>query len=112
MTKCQAGFATASESYAIVGNYTAKNVRASCNTSVDIVSQLVTTSRYQDAFAWLATACDNKSVASCQQTCCKLLTDLLQVDYFSRPVAISESCNNLQMTSCNKPDLNRLAATC
>ena len=27
MTKCQAGFATASDSYVIVGNYTAKNAQ-------------------------------------------------------------------------------------
>ena len=53
--------------------------RASCSKSVDILQQLVATSRYQDAFAWLATACENKSVASCQQACCKLSTGLLQV---------------------------------
>ena len=40
----------------------------SWNKSVDILQQLVTTSQYQDVFAWLATACHNKSVASCQQT--------------------------------------------
>ena len=61
--------------------------RASCNKSVDILQRLVTTNGYQDAFAWLATACENKSVAICQQTCCKLIisTDLLQV--------VSTSCN-------------------
>ena len=32
------------------------------------------------AFAWFATACDNKSVSSSTQACCKLSTDLLQVD--------------------------------
>ena len=42
----------------------------------------------QDAFAWLVTAYDSKSVASCQQACCKLLTDWLQVYYFNRFVAI------------------------
>ena len=36
-------------------------------------NRLVTTSRYQDAFAWLATAC-------WRQVCLKLSTDLLQVD--------------------------------
>ena len=61
--------------------------RPSCNKSVDILQQLVTTNRYQDAFAWVATACDNKSVASCQQASYKLSTDLLQVDYFNRLVA-------------------------
>ena len=47
--------------------------RASCNKSVDILQQLVTTRRCQDAFVWLATTCHNKSVASCQPTCCKLI---------------------------------------
>ena len=42
--------------------------RASCNKSVGILQQLVTTSRYQDPFARLATAFDVKSVARCQQT--------------------------------------------
>ena len=48
----------------------------SSNKSFDILQQLVTTSRYQDTLivVWLATACDNKSVASCQQNCCKLIT--------------------------------------
>ena len=32
---------------------------------------------------------DNKSVASCQQGCCKMSTDLLQVDYLHRLV---ETC--------------------
>ena len=51
-------------------------------------------------------AYDNKSVASCQQTCCKLIfsTGLLQL--------ISISCiTSVQMTNCNKPDCNRLVAT-
>ena len=61
--------------------------RASCSKSVDILQQLVATSRYQDAFAWLATACENKSVAICQQACCKLSTDLLHVNYFNKLVA-------------------------
>ena len=36
-------------------------------------TDLLPTSRYQDAFAWLATAC-------WRHVCCKLSTDLLQVD--------------------------------
>ena len=35
--------------------------RPNCNKSVDILQQLVTTSRHQDAFAWLATACGTLS---------------------------------------------------
>ena len=45
----------------------------SCNKSVGIWQQLVTTSRYQDAFAWLATAC-------WRQVSCKLSTGGLQAD--------------------------------
>ena len=64
--------------------YTSKNAQA----VTGLLQQLVTTSRYQDALPWLATACHNKSVASCQQACCKLIisTGLLQV--------VSTSCNN------------------
>ena len=36
--------------------------RPSCIKSVGILQQLVITSRYQDALAWLATAYDNLSV--------------------------------------------------
>ena len=61
--------------------------RAICNKFVDILQQLVTTSRYEDEFACLATAYYNKSVASCQQACCKLSTDLLHVDYFKKLLA-------------------------
>ena len=67
--------------------YSLNQKRTSRNKSVDILQQLVTTSRYQDTFAWLATTCDNQSFTSCQQTCCKLIisTGLLQV--------VSTSCN-------------------
>ena len=78
--------------------------RVSCNKSVDILEQLVITSRYQDAFPWLAAACENKSVVSCQQACCKLSTDLLQDDYCN---FFQQVVTSLQMTSCNNPDLNR-----
>ena len=43
------------------------------NKSVDTLQQFVTTSRHQDAFAWFAKA-------YWRQACCKLSTDLLQVD--------------------------------
>ena len=61
-----------------------------------------TTSRYQDAFAWLVITSllqvVNRLVASWlfQQTCCNLFQKVV---------------TSLQMTSCNKPDLNRLVAT-
>ena len=71
----------------------------SCNKSVDILQQLVTTCPYQDAFAWLN--CNSLL----QQVCCKLSTDLFQVDYFNRLVVtiVSTSCNWNLLTSCNKP---------
>ena len=64
----------------------------------DLATDLLSTSRYQDAFARLATAC-------WRQVCCKLSTDLLQVD-----------CQNLLFTgllqvvstSCNKSANDKL----
>ena len=83
---------------------------ASFNMSIDILQQLVTTSRYQDAFAWLTTAC-------WRQACCKLSTDLLQVDCIQ--TCYQQACCNmfqqvetsLRMTSCNNPDFSILVAT-
>ena len=74
---------------------------ASCNKSVDILPQLVITSRYHNAhgfrFTWLAIACHNKSVASLQQACCKLIVITCQL--------FQQFVTSLQMTSCNKLDL-------
>ena len=42
---------------------------------------------------------DDKSVASCQQTCCKLSTDLLQVDCQN---LLSTGLLQVVSTSCNK----------
>ena len=74
----------ASNTILLCTDYTAKNVQV--ETSL-FLQQLFTTSQYQDAFTWLATAGDNKSVASCQQACCKLIisTGLLQL--------VSKSCS-------------------
>ena len=41
----------------VVSSYAAKNAQFATRLHVNILQQLVTTSRYQDAFAWLATAC-------------------------------------------------------
>ena len=79
----------------------------SCNKSVDILRQFVTTSRYQNAFVWLAmlvttslsqfvnrlvASCQNRLVASWlfQQACCNVFQQVV---------------TSLQMTSCNKSDL-------
>ena len=53
---------------------------------------VVATSRYQDAFAWLVTAC-------WRQACCNLSTDLLQVDC---PKLLSTGLLQAVSTSCNK----------
>ena len=71
-------------------------------TNAQVATSLLT-SRYQDAFAWLATACSTTSLlqvvnrldASCQQ----VMQGLQQV------------ATSLQMTSCNMPDFNKLFAT-
>ena len=57
--------------------------------------QLVTTSLLQVV---------NRLVASCLQTCCKFITS-------TRCNLFQQVVTSLQMTSCNKPDLNRLIAT-
>ena len=52
---------------------------------------------------------DDKSVASCQQTCCKLIVKTCYPQACCKlfqQVGIS-----LQMTSCNKPDFNRPVST-
>ena len=74
----------------------------------------LSTSWYQNAFRWLSTA-GWWQVASCHQTCYKLIvkicrplelsTGLIATSWFQH-VAIS-----LPMTSCNKPDFNRLVLT-
>lgn len=50
-----------------------------------------------------------------QQVFCMLLTDLLQVDFadllFTRLLQVATFVTSLQMTSCIKPDFERLVAT-
>ena len=50
-------------------------------------------------------------VTACsQQVCCKLSTDLLQVDCQKLlSTGLLQVVSSLQMTSCNKPDFNRLS---
>ena len=75
-------------------NNTAKNA-ASCNKPVD--NQPI----YQDAFAWLAAAC-------WQQVCFKLSTDFW-CKLSRYPTGLSQVvATSLRMTSCNKPDFNKL----
>jgi hypothetical protein len=69
-------------------------------------TDLLSTSRYQDAFAWLATAC-------WQQVCSKLSTDLLQV-VINR---LDASCRQQTWYKLSRTDLmqvvtNRLDASC
>ena len=48
--------------------------RATCNKSVDILQQLVTTADIRmRSYGLRQLIVDDKSVASCQQTCCKLI---------------------------------------
>ena len=72
--------------------------RASCKTFVNILQQLVTTSRYQDAFAWLATGW-------WRQVCCKLSTGLLRVDC---PNWLSTGLLQVVSTSCDKSSSDKL----
>ena len=51
------------------------------------------------------TACDKKSVTSRQQACCKLSTDLLQVDYYNLS---STGLLQVVSTSCSKSANDKL----
>ena len=62
--------------------YTAKNAQVVTISLLTLLQELVTINVQADIkFVWLATACDNKSDAICQQTCCRLIisTGLLQL---------------------------------
>ena len=52
---------------------------------------------------------DDKSVASCQQTCCKLIVKTCYPQACCK--LFQQVVTSLQMTSYNKPDFNRLVAT-
>ena len=52
---------------------------------------------------------DDKSVASCQQTCCKLIVQTCYQQ--ARCKWFQQVVTCLQMTNCSKPDFNRLVAT-
>ena len=51
---------------------------------------------------------EDKSVASHQQTLCKLIVKSCYPQILFGSLQISTSGNNLRMTSCSKPDFNRL----
>ena len=52
---------------------------------------------------------EDKSVASCQQTCRKLIVQTCYQQAFCK--LFQQVVTSLQMTNCNKPDFNRLVAT-
>ena len=52
---------------------------------------------------------DDKSVASCQQTCCKLIVKTCYLQACCK--LLQQVVISLQMTSCNEPDFNRLVET-
>ena len=77
-------------------HYTAKNaqVATSLSTSCNNLSQQADLTMRSHGLRQLV---HDKSVASCQQTCYKLFQQVV---------------TSLQLTNCNKPDFNRLVATC
>ena len=84
--------------------------RASCTKSVDILQQTC----YQQADIrmrshGLLQLVDDKSVASCEQTGCKLIVKTC----YPQPCykLLQKVIKSLQMTSCNKHDFNSLVAT-
>ena len=52
---------------------------------------------------------DDKSVASCQQTCCKMIVKTCYPQACCK--LFQQVVTSLQMTSCNKPDFYKLPAT-
>ena len=50
---------------------------------------------------------DDKSIARCQQTCCKLIVKTCYPQLWYK--LFQQVVTSLQMTSCNKPDFNRFA---
>ena len=60
----------------------------------------------QDVFEWLV---DDKSVVSCQQTCCKFTVKPCYQQACYK--FIQQVVTSLQITSCKKPDFNRLVGT-
>ena len=52
---------------------------------------------------------DDKSIASCQQTCCKLIVKTCYPQACYK--LFQQVVTSLQMTSCNKPDFNRRVVT-
>ena len=52
---------------------------------------------------------DDKSVASCQQTCCKSIVKIFYPQACSK--LVRQVVTRLQMTSCNKADFNRPVVT-
>ena len=89
--------------------YPAKNAQH-CNKFVDILQQTF----YQQADIrmrshGLRQLVDDKSVASCQQTCCKLIVKTCYPQACCK--LFQQVVTSLQMANCNKPDFNRLVAT-
>ena len=52
---------------------------------------------------------DDKSVASCQQTCCKLIVKIRYPQACCK--LFQQVVTSLQTTSCNKPDFNSIVVT-
>ena len=77
--------------------------RVSCNKPVEILYQ-----RVDIRMRSHGSIVDDKSVASCQQTCCKLT---VKTCYPQACCKFQQVVTNLQMTSCNKPDFNTLVVT-
>ena len=85
--------------------YTAKNAQVATSLLTSCKSLIVTTSR----FAWLATTC-------WRQVCCKMSTDLLQVDcqnlLSASLLQVSTSCNKSANDLLQLNEIDNFVATC
>ena len=80
------------------------------NKVIKSILEYIYTAKNQDAFSkGLIQIVDDKSVVSCQQTCCKLIVETCYPQACYK--LFQQVVTSLQMTSCNKPNFNRLVAT-
>ena len=70
---------------------------------------LLSSSRYQNAFAWLAPSWLSNIAASCEQACCKLIVKTFYPEAWCK--LFQQLAASRQISSCNKSDFHRLTAS-
>ena len=91
----------------LLNSYTAKNTQVATSLLTSCNNLLQANIRMRSH--GLRQLVEDKSVASFQQTCCKLIVQTCYQQAFCK--LFQQVVTSLQMTNCNKPDFNRLVAT-